>query len=68
VNDESQHLLIRGVPSVDLCDEVEKLCTRYGNMLGIRQVQFENEEEFTHSFHVTFVQIQSARFTYIIVQ
>ncbi|KAF0767592.1 RNA-binding protein 48 [Aphis craccivora] len=62
VNDESQHLLIRGVPSVNLHDEVEKLCKRYGNVLSIRQVQFEDQEEFTHSFHVIFVQIQSARF------
>ncbi|CAH1713048.1 unnamed protein product [Aphis gossypii] len=52
VNDESQHLLIRGVPSVNLHDEVEKLCKRYGNVLSIRQVQFEDQEEFTHSFHV----------------
>ncbi|XP_022180959.1 RNA-binding protein 48 [Myzus persicae] len=62
VNDESQHLLIRGVPSVNLHDEVEKLCKRYGNVLSIRQVQFEDQEEFTHSFHVVFIQIQSARF------
>ncbi|KAL4149760.1 hypothetical protein QTP88_003628 [Uroleucon formosanum] len=62
VNDESQHLLIRGVPSINLHDEVEKLCKRYGNILHIRQVQFEDQEEFTHSFHVIFIQIQSARF------
>lgn len=62
MNDESQHLLIRGVPSVNLHDEVEKLCIRYGNILNIRQVQFEDQEEFTHSFHVTFVRIQSARY------
>jgi len=61
VNDESQHLLIRGVPSVNLHDEVDKLCKRYGNVLSIRQVQFEEQEEFTHSFHVTFIRIQSAR-------
>lgn len=68
MNDESQHLLIRGIPSIALHEEVEKLCTRYGNVLDIRQVQFEDQEEFTHSFHVTFIQIQSARFIYIIVQ
>lgn len=62
VNDESQHLLIRGVPSINLHDEVEKLCKRYGNVLSIQQVQFEDQEEFTHSFHVIFIQIQSARF------
>lgn len=62
MNDESQHLLIRGVPSINLHNEVEKLCTRYGNILSIRQVKFEDQEEFTHSFHVTFVRIQSARY------
>ncbi|XP_025423024.1 RNA-binding protein 48 isoform X2 [Sipha flava] len=62
VNDESQHLIIRGVPSIDLHDEVKKLCQRYGNVLNIRQVQFEDQEEFTHSFHVTFARIQAARF------
>lgn len=66
MNDESQHLLIRGVPSVNLHDEVEKLCKRYGNVLSIRQVQFEDQEEFTHSFHVIFIQIQSARFNFFI--
>lgn len=68
MNDESQHLLIRGVPSVNLHDEVEKLCKRYGNVLSIRQVQFEDQEEFTHSFHVIFIQIQSARSIKILVQ
>jgi len=62
VNDESQHVLIRGVPSVNLHDEVNKLCIRHGNVLSIRQVQFEDQEEFTNSFHVTFVRIQSARY------
>lgn len=68
MNDESQHLLIRGVPSINLHDEVEKLCKRYGNILHIRQVQFEDQEEFTHSFHVIFIQIQSARSIKIVVQ
>lgn len=62
MNDESQHLLIRGVPSIDLHDEVKKLCARYGNVLSVRQVKFEDQEEFTHSFHVTFIRIQSARY------
>lgn len=61
MNDESQHLLIRGVPSINLHDEVEKLCMRYGDVLSLRQVQFEEQEEFTHSFHVTFVWISSSR-------
>lgn len=61
MNDESQHLIIRGVPSIDLHDEVKKLCHRYGNVLNIRQVQFEDQEEFTHSFHITFERIQAAR-------
>lgn len=64
MNDESQHLLIRGVPSVNLHHEVEKLCSRYGNVLSIRQVQLEDQEQFTHSFHVTFIRIQSARWVY----
>lgn len=67
MNDESQHLIIRGVPSVNLYDDVEKLCMRYGNILSIRQVQFEDQEEFTHSFHVAFVRIQSTRFVKIIL-
>lgn len=65
MNDESQHLLIRGVPSVNLHDEVEKLCTRYGNVSSIQKVQFEDQEKFTNSFHITFVRIQSARYIYI---
>ncbi|VVC28381.1 Hypothetical protein CINCED_3A012556 [Cinara cedri] len=41
---------------------MEKLCTRYGNVMSINQVQLEDHEDFTHSFHVVFFRIQSARF------
>ncbi|XP_050521707.1 RNA-binding protein 48 [Daktulosphaira vitifoliae] len=62
VNDESQHLLIRGVPSINLFDEVQKLCIRYGHVSCIKQVQFEEQEQFTQCFHVIYYNIQSARF------
>lgn len=61
--DESQHLLIRGVPALNLQKELKHLCMRYGDVKLIHQVKdyAEDEEAFTEVFHVLFARIQSAR-------
>lgn len=63
MNEESQHLLIRGVPELDLKKELEHLCMRYGEIKSLNLVRnYSTEEEsFTEVYHVLFMRIQSAR-------
>ena len=63
MNEESQHLLIRGVPVLNLRKELKHLCLRYGEVKFINLVRnYSNDEEsFTEVYHVSFVRIQSAR-------
>ncbi|KYN31602.1 UPF0712 protein C7orf64 like protein [Trachymyrmex septentrionalis] len=61
INDESQHLLIHGVPQLQLAQEVKKLIYSYGNVKAIKLVTEYPLEEFTETYHVHYTHIQSAR-------
>lgn len=61
INQESQHLYIYGVPSINLRNELRKLCTKYGQVLSIFVVPDVATELFTECYHVQYQRIQSAR-------
>jgi len=61
VNSESQHLLVCGVPSLGLQDELRRLCARFGDVKSLVFVPKYAEEEFTEVYHVQYSRIQSAR-------
>ncbi|KAJ1524926.1 hypothetical protein ONE63_009784 [Megalurothrips usitatus] len=62
VNDESQHLIISGVPSLGLQDELRRLCTRFGDIKSLVYVPNYTTEKFVEGYHVQYARIQSARF------
>nr|CAG4642018.1 EOG090X0D00 [Eurycercus lamellatus] len=62
VNDESQHLLIQGVPAIAVTAELEILCQRFGSIDYLRNVPNYPAEKFCEVYHVKFHTIQSARF------
>lgn len=64
VNDESQHLILRGVPKLNLYNELKHLCLRYGNVKLLHAIpEYASDEElFTEVYHVQFTKIQSARY------
>ncbi|XP_011154770.1 uncharacterized protein LOC105192375 [Harpegnathos saltator] len=61
INDESQHLLICGVPKIKLDEEVKKLVCPYGDVKAIQLVTEYPSGEFTETYHVHYARIQSAR-------
>ncbi|XP_029159203.1 uncharacterized protein LOC114931386 isoform X1 [Nylanderia fulva] len=61
INDESQHLLICGVPKIQLGVEMGKLVYPYGDVKAIQLVTEYPSEEFTETYYVHFARIQSAR-------
>ncbi|XP_015601143.1 uncharacterized protein LOC107270552 isoform X2 [Cephus cinctus] len=61
VNDESQHLMICGVPKLHLTEEVKRLMSPYGDVKKIHVVADYPTEQFTEVYHVHYVRIQSAR-------
>lgn len=63
INDESQHLIIRGVPALNLQRELKNLCMRYGEVKLLHTIAnySQDEEAFTEVFHVLYARIQSAR-------
>ncbi|KAJ9575641.1 hypothetical protein L9F63_007502, partial [Diploptera punctata] len=62
INNESQHILVCGVPSLGLQDDLRRLCTRFGDVRSLVFVPKYAEEEFTDAYHVQFTRIQSARY------
>ncbi|KAK1130927.1 hypothetical protein K0M31_017232 [Melipona bicolor] len=61
VNDESKHLMICGVPKLQLGEEVRKLVEPYGTIEKIYIVPDYPTEEFTETYYMQYVHIQSAR-------
>ncbi|XP_063223904.1 RNA-binding protein 48 [Bacillus rossius redtenbacheri] len=62
INSESQHLLVCGVPSLGLQDELRHLCLRFGDVRSLAFVPGYAAEEFTDVFHLQYSRIQSARY------
>lgn len=61
INQESQHLYIYGVPTINLRIELKNLCTKYGQIKTIHVVPNIENEQFTECYHVQYERIQSAR-------
>ncbi|XP_033194595.1 uncharacterized protein LOC117159138 isoform X1 [Bombus vancouverensis nearcticus] len=61
INDESKHLMICGVPKLQLGDEVRKLVEPYGNIRKIHVVSDYPTEEFTEAYYIQYDRIQNAR-------
>ncbi|XP_018575166.1 RNA-binding protein 48 [Anoplophora glabripennis] len=61
ISSESQHLFIYGVPSINLRNELKRLCTKYGELVNIHVVPNVPTEMFTECYHVQYRRIQSAR-------
>lgn len=66
INDESQHLLLCGVPALKLGSEVERLVHPYGEVKAIELVTEYPSEEFTETYHIHYARIQSARCVYFL--
>ncbi|XP_043272052.1 uncharacterized protein [Venturia canescens] len=64
VNDESSHIIINGVPKLQLLGDVSKMVTPYGSVKRIELILDYPVEEFTEAFHINFERIQSAREQY----
>lgn len=61
INNESPHLYVYGVPSINLRAELKTLFQKYGQIIKIHVVQDAETEPFTECFHVQYQSIQSAR-------
>ncbi|XP_057319669.1 RNA-binding protein 48 [Microplitis mediator] len=61
VNDESQHIIISGVPKLKLIDDVRKIIIPYGVIKELVVINDYPDEDFTESYHVRYERIQSAR-------
>ncbi|XP_074097318.1 uncharacterized protein LOC141526287, partial [Cotesia typhae] len=61
VNDESQHIIISGVPKLKLHDDLMKIVLPYGHVKEFAGINNYPDEEFTESYHVRYERIQSAR-------
>lgn len=62
MNDESQHLMICGVPKLQLLNELTRIVKPYGNIKEITKAPEYPVEEFTEAFYVHYEKIQSARY------
>ncbi|EEB12793.1 conserved hypothetical protein [Pediculus humanus corporis] len=62
INDESQHLLVFGVPSLKLDKELSKRFSKYGPVKSVKRVQYPDVEPFTEVFHIQYLSLSNARF------
>ncbi|KAI5635936.1 hypothetical protein NE865_11355 [Phthorimaea operculella] len=61
VNNESNHLLIFGVPSLKLRQEIKSLFAKFGKLLQFAATTKYPSESFTETYHAVFERITSAR-------
>lgn len=62
INNESKYLLVQGVPSVNVTNELLQLFESFGEVERMERLADYPCEEFTEAYHVKYKQIQSARF------
>ncbi|XP_043215557.1 RNA-binding protein 48-like isoform X2 [Amphibalanus amphitrite] len=62
VADESRHLLLRNVTSLDIADELAALCQRFGPLAQFGPVEGYETERFTKVYHVQYKRMAAARF------
>ncbi|XP_052748136.1 uncharacterized protein LOC113522233 [Galleria mellonella] len=60
INNESNHLLIFGVPSLNLRQETKALFAKFGKLLQFNLTKHQSEQ-FTETYHARYEKIQSAR-------
>ncbi|CAG9577700.1 unnamed protein product [Danaus chrysippus] len=60
ITKESNHLLIFGVPSLNLRQEIKSLFIKFGKLLKFNITE-HNAEPFTETYHAQYERIQSAR-------
>lgn len=61
INSESNHLLIFGVPSLNLRQEAKALFQKFGRLKSFTLAKDYKGEQFTETYHAVFEKIQSAR-------
>ncbi|XP_014231792.1 RNA-binding protein 48 [Trichogramma pretiosum] len=61
VNDESQHLIVNGVPKINLLEELAVKFAVYGTIKKIIVLPDYPCEDFSEAYHVHYSTIQSAR-------
>lgn len=61
INSESPHIVVCGVPKLELNKEVKKLFLPYGEIKKFCLIPEYPSEEFTETYHVHYARIQSAR-------
>ncbi|XP_063392117.1 RNA-binding protein 48 [Cydia fagiglandana] len=61
INSESNHLLIFGVPSLNLRQEAKALFQKFGRLKSFNLAKDYKSEQFTETYHAVFEKIQSAR-------
>ena len=61
VADESCHILLRNVTSVDVKDELAALCQRFGPLAQFGPVEGYETERFTKVYHVQYRRMAAAR-------
>lgn len=62
INDESAHLLVFNVPSLNLRQELKCLLSKFGKISQLNLLKNYRTEQFTEVHHVLYERIQSARF------
>lgn len=62
INDESSHLLVTGVPALNLFRELKTKFLHFGEFKQFVLIpDYPSEEQFTETYHVQYKRIQSAR-------
>ena len=62
INDESQHLIVCGVPKLNLLRDLKNKFIPYGDLKKVCVIPDYPNEEFTETVHVHYNRIQSARY------
>ncbi|XP_075989745.1 uncharacterized protein LOC142985441 [Anticarsia gemmatalis] len=60
INDESKHLLVFGVPSLNLRQETKTLFMKFGKIIQFNLTKYPSEQ-FTETYHAIYESIQAAR-------
>ncbi|XP_034935767.1 RNA-binding protein 48 isoform X2 [Chelonus insularis] len=61
INNESQHLIVTGVPKLNLIEDLRRISIPYGIIKELTIIPDYPSEEFTETFHIRYERIQSAR-------
>ncbi|XP_063857675.1 RNA-binding protein 48-like [Scylla paramamosain] len=62
VNDESKYLIVNGVPAIKICQEIEMLCQRYGDLEYIHLLPEYPHEDYVEVYLIKYRWLKNARF------